>query len=228
MDVAIQWSIQTDRHLKINSAWLGDRLDMQREEDGSVRMKVVIMQKRARVSPKDLWRNLNLILKVGESHQLQGEGVKGGEVKQYEIQCKALESDRAIRSSLLSLVVISRTSDLCLWGSLWSLVKQDNHIRLGRTKFWFCGSETVDCSNMDDLEIVILTEVSQRRKIVWHSLYVYKKKWYKWTYKTESSRLSELMVAGGRMGNRIIKEFGMDMYILLYLKWITNKDLLLI
>lgn len=90
---------------------------MQSEEDGSVRMKedpVVIMQKRARVSPKDLWRNLNLILKVGESHQLQGEGGEGGEVKQYEIQCKALESDRAIRSSLLSLVVISRTSDLCL------------------------------------------------------------------------------------------------------------------
>ena len=90
---------------------------MQSEEDGSVRMKedtVVIMQKRARVSPKDLWRNLNLILKVGESHQLQGEGGGGGEVKQYEIQCKALESDRAIRSSLLSLVVISRTSDLCL------------------------------------------------------------------------------------------------------------------
>ena len=61
---------------------------MQSEEDGSVRMKedtVVIMQKRARVSPKDLWRNLNLILKVGESHQLQGEGGGGGEVKQYEI-----------------------------------------------------------------------------------------------------------------------------------------------
>ena len=24
----------------------------------------------------------------------------------------------------------------------------------------------------------------------------------------------------------IVKEFGMDMYILLYLKWITDKDLL--
>ena len=25
---------------------------------------------------------------------------------------------------------------------------------------------------------------------------------------------------------RIVREFGMDMYTLLYLKWITNKDLL--
>ena len=30
----------------------------------------------------------------------------------------------------------------------------------------------------------------------------------------------------GRMGKGIVREFGMDMYILLYLKWITNKDLL--
>ena len=29
------------------------------------------------------------------------------------------------------------------------------------------------------------------------------------------------MVQGG-----IVREFGMDMYTLLYLKWITNKDLL--
>ena len=26
------------------------------------------------------------------------------------------------------------------------------------------------------------------------------------------------------MGERIVREFGMDMYRLLYLKWITNKD----
>ena len=26
--------------------------------------------------------------------------------------------------------------------------------------------------------------------------------------------------------SQIVKEFGMDMYMLLYLKWITNKDLL--
>ena len=28
-------------------------------------------------------------------------------------------------------------------------------------------------------------------------------------------------------GERAVREFGMDMYTLLYLKWITNKDLLL-
>ena len=28
------------------------------------------------------------------------------------------------------------------------------------------------------------------------------------------------------MGGGIVREFGIDMYTLLYLKWITNKDLL--
>ena len=29
-----------------------------------------------------------------------------------------------------------------------------------------------------------------------------------------------------RMGDRVVREFGTDMYTLLYLRWITNKDLL--
>ena len=29
-----------------------------------------------------------------------------------------------------------------------------------------------------------------------------------------------------RMAERVVREFGMVMYTLLYLKWITNKDLL--
>ena len=37
---------------------------------------------------------------------------------------------------------------------------------------------------------------------------------------------NKLKIAGGRMGNEIVKEFGMNMYTLLYLKWINNKDLL--
>ena len=37
---------------------------------------------------------------------------------------------------------------------------------------------------------------------------------------------NEPMVARGKRGEGIVKEFGMDMYMLLYLKWITNKDLL--
>ena len=33
------------------------------------------------------------------------------------------------------------------------------------------------------------------------------------------------MLAGGEgSGGRIVREFGMDRYALLYLKWITNKD----
>ena len=36
-----------------------------------------------------------------------------------------------------------------------------------------------------------------------------------------------LWMSGGRMGGRgIVWEFGMERYTLLYLKWITNKDLL--
>ena len=32
------------------------------------------------------------------------------------------------------------------------------------------------------------------------------------------------MAAVGRVGRRIVREFGMDTYTLLYLKWIINKD----
>ena len=36
-----------------------------------------------------------------------------------------------------------------------------------------------------------------------------------------------MLVGGGEgWGKGIIKDFGMDMYTWLYLKWITNKDLL--
>ena len=34
-----------------------------------------------------------------------------------------------------------------------------------------------------------------------------------------------LWLPGERMGEGIVKEFGMDMHTLLYLKWITSKDL---
>ena len=35
-----------------------------------------------------------------------------------------------------------------------------------------------------------------------------------------------LWLLGGRMGEGIVREFGIDMYTLLYLKWVANKDLL--
>ena len=34
------------------------------------------------------------------------------------------------------------------------------------------------------------------------------------------------MVTRDRMGEGIVREFGIDMYTLLYLKWVANKDLL--
>jgi len=48
-----------------------------------------------------------------------------------------------------------------------------------------------------------------------------KKKWYKWTYKTETHRLREWTYSCQVKG--ILKEFGMDMYTVLYLKWIIKK-----
>ena len=56
-----------------------------------------------------------------------------------------------------------------------------------------------------DLEIVILSEGSQRRNIGWHPLYVEsKKKWCKWTYLQNRNRLinleKESVVAGGKVG----------------------------
>ena len=84
-----------------------------------------------------------------------------------------------------------------------------------------------------DLEIVILSEVSQRKtNIGWYHLYAESKKdWYKWTYLQNRNGLTdlenELMVTRWEgWGEGIVREFGTDMYTLLYLKWITNRDLL--
>ena len=61
------------------------------------------------------------------------------------------------------------------------------------------------------------------------SLYVEsKEKLYKQIYFQNTKRLTdlenELMVAGGRMGEAIVRRFEMDVYTLLYLKQMTNKD----
>ena len=78
-----------------------------------------------------------------------------------------------------------------------------------------------------DLEIVILSEVKVRqreRNIIWYRLYAEsKKKWYKWTYLQNRNRLTdlenELMVTMGEgCQGGIVREFGIDMYTLLYLK----------
>ena len=77
-----------------------------------------------------------------------------------------------------------------------------------------------------DLEIVILSEVSQtqRRNIIWHPLYVESKmiQVNLLTKQKETHRLGEWTY--DCLGEEIVKDLGMDMYPLLYLKWITNKD----
>ena len=57
-----------------------------------------------------------------------------------------------------------------------------------------------------------------------------KKKWYKWTYLQNRKRLRLRDWTYGcwreRWGEWIVRQFGMDRYTLLYVKWITNNYLL--
>jgi len=46
------------------------------------------------------------------------------------------------------------------------------------------------------------------------------------TYKTDSQTLRSLWLLGEGWGEGIVMEFRVEMYTLLYLKWITRKDLL--
>ena len=82
-----------------------------------------------------------------------------------------------------------------------------------------------------DLECVKLCEVRERRRnIIWCPLHVKsKKKWYKWSYVQDrfTDFENKLMVARGKgSGEEIVWQFQIEMYLLLYLKCITNKDLL--
>ena len=44
-----------------------------------------------------------------------------------------------------------------------------------------------------DLEIIILSEVSQKEtNIIWNHLYVESKKWYKWTYLQNRNSLTDI------------------------------------
>ena len=83
-----------------------------------------------------------------------------------------------------------------------------------------------------DLESITLSEVRQiRRNIGCHPLYAEsKKKWYKWTYLRSTNWLTDLenefmVIRGEGWGEGIVRELGMDMYTLLCLKWIIDKDL---
>ena len=83
------------------------------------------------------------------------------------------------------------------------------------------------------LEVIILSEVSQteKEKYCMTSPYMWNLKrndTNALTKQKETRRLkrTNLRWPGERLGEGIVRECGMDMYTLLYLKWITNKDLL--
>ena len=74
---------------------------------------------------------------------------------------------------------------------------------------------------------IFLKLSSSRRNTVLYPLYVEsKKKWDKWTYKTERDSQTQRKDLWSTRGGGPARELGTDMNILLYLKWITNKDLL--
>ena len=58
-----------------------------------------------------------------------------------------------------------------------------------------------------------------------------KKTWYKWTYLQKRKRVADLenkltaaRVGWKGMGEGVVRELGVDMYTLLYFKWIANKN----
>ena len=81
-----------------------------------------------------------------------------------------------------------------------------------------------------DLETVMLNDISQTDKKKYSLTLLICGTFKNYTdeliYKTETHRLREGTYEGNSVGGGIDREFGIDMYTLLYLKWITNKDLL--
>ena len=83
-----------------------------------------------------------------------------------------------------------------------------------------------------DLEIIILSEVSQTEKnIIWYRLYMESKIWHKWTYLRNRNRLTDietrLVVAMGEAGGGGKDcQLGISRRKLLYIEWINNKVLL--
>ena len=76
-----------------------------------------------------------------------------------------------------------------------------------------------------DQEIVILSKVNRQRRNIWCTLYVESKKKIR-TYLQNRNRLIDIenmVVKGEELGEEIVRESGMDMSTLLYVKWISNQ-----
>ena len=82
---------------------------------------------------------------------------------------------------------------------------------------------------MDGLS-VILSEISQTEKEKYHTTSLIcgiEKEMIQMILLTKQKKTHRLRKRNyDCQGDRIVREFGMDMYTLLYLKWITNKGLL--
>ena len=82
-----------------------------------------------------------------------------------------------------------------------------------------------------DLEIIILSKSDREIQIPHDITYVESKIWHRWTYLWNRNRLTDLenelvVTSGEGCSRRTDWEFGIGMYTLLHLKWITNRDLL--
>ena len=93
-----------------------------------------------------------------------------------------------------------------------------NGILLSHKKEW----NNAIAATWMDLEIIILSEVRQRKPNIIFNLYVESEIWYNWTYLQNRNRLTDkenkLTVTKGKRGGRINCEFGINRYTLLYIK----------
>ena len=116
---------------------------------------------------------------------------------------------------------------LCLWlsvteGWFWSF--RFSHLLLTVLRTWFSSSLNLEhCKPFVYVRMRELTNASWP----WTLVKNIPKKCYKWTLKQkETHREQTYGCRGEERGEKIVRAFGMDMYTLLYLKWITSKDLL--
>ena len=81
------------------------------------------------------------------------------------------------------------------------------------------------------LKITLKWSKSEREREIFDIAYMQNLKWYKLTYWQNRNKLTNLenelkVTMVDRLWGGIVKEFGIDMYTLLYLRLITTKDLL--
>ena len=111
----------------------------------------------------------------------------------------------------------------------WGVDKEDVHMQNGTQRSHCKECNNAICGNVDRLRQCHTkwSRSASEEQRLWHPIHVAsRRKWYKWIYlqnrKTHNLRKWSLDC----WGEGTISNFGKVMYTLLYLKWITNKDLL--